>query len=74
MMPADFTEIAEPNLKGYEARRGARRVELIRCYAGQWAVFAYEDGQMIRSNSYQSRDYPFNRALSIANELLKANS
>jgi hypothetical protein len=50
-MATMFAPIEEPYLHGVYATRDNRKVEVVREYASQWAVFCYVDGTMQRGEN-----------------------
>lgn len=45
---ATFTRINKPYIYGYQATIGQRFVEVVKAYRGEWLVFGYECGAMVR--------------------------
>ena len=68
----EFSPIREAFLHGYRASDGYHRVEVVRCYAGQWAVFKYRFGAQLRDPD--ARDMVYASAMKHAREWMAAQA
>ena len=59
--------LVEPNVYGYRLVCGSTCVEVVRCYAGQWAVFRFVNGASHRDGTGY---VPFVDAMRIARAIL----
>jgi hypothetical protein len=67
-MKIQFTPIQEPYLYGYEASVNGYRVQVVRCYQGEWDVIADRNGALIPSQPLRCR-YP--KAMAHARKLIR---
>lgn len=66
---AGWEAIRECNLYGYRRGVGAFHVEVVRAYTGDWRVYEYRNGVMLRGNAYSTTDFP--QAMQIARASLR---
>ncbi len=67
-MKTQFKVTSNTNWYGYEATNGNRKVEVVRCYQGDWAVFEYVDGKQVVTG--HNKSYSYRQAMQVARETL----
>ena len=65
----EFARLTDPNMYGYKASDGYKRVEVVRCYSGEWSVFRYLLGEMQRDGAHR---VPFPTAMKEARDWMQS--
>jgi hypothetical protein len=71
-MDKSFARILDKNMHGWTKTKGDYRVEVVRCYENDWAVFRWYKGKIVKGKDGDGFDnLSMNQATKLANEFCR---